>query len=153
MHKNAIKCNETLSKWCKNKHGASKIMDTLEMYQGCTRGRDRTARGRRARAGLMPGEEEEADLWARVVSEREKWRSVPVRLGGRLGRGPDFELGWFGSPGLFLLFFIFFSLFYFLISDLFQSFCFKLIQTSFWILLIFTAMFWTINKTSFQNKI
>jgi hypothetical protein len=34
MHKNAMKCNETLSKWCKNKHGASKIMDTFEMYQG-----------------------------------------------------------------------------------------------------------------------
>jgi hypothetical protein len=33
MHKKATKCNETLSKWCKNKHGASKIMDTLEMYQ------------------------------------------------------------------------------------------------------------------------
>jgi hypothetical protein len=30
MHKNATKCNETLSKWCKNKHGASKIIDTLE---------------------------------------------------------------------------------------------------------------------------
>jgi hypothetical protein len=25
MHKNATKCNETLSKWCKNKHGASKL--------------------------------------------------------------------------------------------------------------------------------
>jgi hypothetical protein len=24
MHKNATKCNETLNKWCKNKHGASK---------------------------------------------------------------------------------------------------------------------------------
>jgi hypothetical protein len=33
MHKNATKCNETLSKWCKNKHGASKIMVTLETYQ------------------------------------------------------------------------------------------------------------------------
>jgi hypothetical protein len=33
MHKNAMKCNKTLSKWCKNKHGASKIMDTLETYQ------------------------------------------------------------------------------------------------------------------------
>jgi hypothetical protein len=32
MHKNATKCNETPSKWCKNKHGASKIMDTLETY-------------------------------------------------------------------------------------------------------------------------
>jgi hypothetical protein len=33
MHKNTTKCNETLSKWCKNKHGASKIIDTFEMYQ------------------------------------------------------------------------------------------------------------------------
>jgi hypothetical protein len=29
MHKNATKCNKTQSKWCKNKHGASKIIDTL----------------------------------------------------------------------------------------------------------------------------
>jgi hypothetical protein len=29
MHKNATKCNETLIKWCKNKHGASKIIDSL----------------------------------------------------------------------------------------------------------------------------
>jgi hypothetical protein len=33
MHKSATKCNETFGKWCKNKHGASKIIDTLEMYQ------------------------------------------------------------------------------------------------------------------------
>jgi hypothetical protein len=33
MHKSATKCNETLGKWCKNKHGALKIMDTLETYQ------------------------------------------------------------------------------------------------------------------------
>jgi hypothetical protein len=33
MHKSATKCNETLGKWCKNKHGASKIMDALETYQ------------------------------------------------------------------------------------------------------------------------
>jgi hypothetical protein len=33
MHKSATKCNETLDKWCKNKHGASKIIDTLETYQ------------------------------------------------------------------------------------------------------------------------
>jgi hypothetical protein len=32
MHKNATKCNETLSKWCKNKHGASKIIDMFETY-------------------------------------------------------------------------------------------------------------------------
>jgi hypothetical protein len=33
MHKNATKSNKTLSKWCKNKHGASKIIDTFETYQ------------------------------------------------------------------------------------------------------------------------
>jgi hypothetical protein len=33
MHKLATKCNETLGKWCKNKHGTSKIVDTLETYQ------------------------------------------------------------------------------------------------------------------------
>jgi hypothetical protein len=33
MHKNATKCNETLRKWCKNKHGASKIIDTFDTYQ------------------------------------------------------------------------------------------------------------------------
>jgi hypothetical protein len=32
MHKNATKCNETIGKWCKNKHGASKIIDTFETY-------------------------------------------------------------------------------------------------------------------------
>jgi hypothetical protein len=36
MHKSATKCNETLGKWCKNKHGASKIMDTFETYQAPT---------------------------------------------------------------------------------------------------------------------
>jgi hypothetical protein len=29
MHKNATKCNKTQSKWCINKHGASKIIDTF----------------------------------------------------------------------------------------------------------------------------
>jgi hypothetical protein len=34
MHKNATKCIETIGKWCKNKHGASKIIDTFETYHG-----------------------------------------------------------------------------------------------------------------------
>jgi hypothetical protein len=38
MHKSATKCNETLGKWCKNKHGASKIIDTLETYQSADGG-------------------------------------------------------------------------------------------------------------------
>jgi hypothetical protein len=32
MHKSATKCNKTIGKWCKNKHGASKIIDTFETY-------------------------------------------------------------------------------------------------------------------------
>jgi hypothetical protein len=32
MHKNAMKCNKTQSKWCINKHGALKIIDTFETY-------------------------------------------------------------------------------------------------------------------------
>jgi hypothetical protein len=32
MHKNNTKCNKTQSKWCINKHGASKIIDTFETY-------------------------------------------------------------------------------------------------------------------------
>jgi hypothetical protein len=32
MHKSATKCNETICKWCKNKHGASKIIDMFETY-------------------------------------------------------------------------------------------------------------------------
>jgi hypothetical protein len=34
MHRNATKCNKTQRKWCINKHGASKIIDTFETYQG-----------------------------------------------------------------------------------------------------------------------
>jgi hypothetical protein len=39
MHKSATKCNETIGKWCKNKHGASKIMVTFETYQPPPRSR------------------------------------------------------------------------------------------------------------------
>jgi hypothetical protein len=33
MHKNAMKCKKAQSKWCVNKHEASKIIDTFETYQ------------------------------------------------------------------------------------------------------------------------
>jgi hypothetical protein len=32
-----MKCNETIGKWCKNKHGASKIIDTFETYHWGTK--------------------------------------------------------------------------------------------------------------------
>jgi hypothetical protein len=37
MHKSTTKCNETQGKWCKNKHGASKIIDTFETYQSAVK--------------------------------------------------------------------------------------------------------------------
>jgi hypothetical protein len=37
MHKSATKYNETVGKWCKNKHGASKIIDTFKTYQSLPR--------------------------------------------------------------------------------------------------------------------
>jgi hypothetical protein len=56
MHKNAMKCNETLSKWCKNKHGASKIIDMFETYHPCgTTGHDRHE-AMRYRLGVLVGE-------------------------------------------------------------------------------------------------
>jgi hypothetical protein len=36
MYKNATKCNKTIGKWCKNKHGASKIIDTFQTYHQAT---------------------------------------------------------------------------------------------------------------------
>jgi hypothetical protein len=39
MHKSATKCKETIGKWYKNKHGASKIKDTFETYQQARRSR------------------------------------------------------------------------------------------------------------------
>jgi hypothetical protein len=39
MHKNTTKCNKTQSKWCVNKHGASKIIDTFETYHHVLNGR------------------------------------------------------------------------------------------------------------------
>jgi hypothetical protein len=53
MHKNATKCNKKQSKWCINKHGASKIIDTLETYQRGAYGGEylRTELHLRARGG------------------------------------------------------------------------------------------------------
>jgi hypothetical protein len=45
MHKSATKCNETVGKWCKNKHGASKFIDTLETYQAALHKKDRIVGG------------------------------------------------------------------------------------------------------------
>jgi hypothetical protein len=47
-----MKCNKTLSKWCKNKHGASKIIDTFETYH---RHRRPISGDRSLCSGTLPG--------------------------------------------------------------------------------------------------
>jgi hypothetical protein len=53
MHKSATKCNETLSKWCKNKHGASKIIDTFDTYQSPSTKSNVSRRHRRHEIGRV----------------------------------------------------------------------------------------------------
>jgi hypothetical protein len=57
MHKNTTKCNKTLSKWCKNKHGASKIIDTFETYQIPSVPEERVKRNCSALSGQIPVEQ------------------------------------------------------------------------------------------------
>jgi hypothetical protein len=52
VYKSTTKCNETLGKWCKNKHGASKIIDTFETYQ-CV---EQPVSGFQGKIGGHPGE-------------------------------------------------------------------------------------------------
>jgi hypothetical protein len=74
MHKNATKCNKTLSKWCKNKHGASKIIDTFETYQG--------AEGSRSRDPFLPvrahGEGQGVELFAGYVVDGTNERGLTI---------------------------------------------------------------------------
>jgi hypothetical protein len=53
MHKNTTKCNETLRKWCKNKHGASKIMDMFETYQQAAGDSTEESQSRAMKTGIL----------------------------------------------------------------------------------------------------
>jgi hypothetical protein len=64
MHKNATKYNETLSKWCKNKHEASKIIDTFETYQ--------TAKRKKEKIHISTGE------WRIIMSAINHGTEVPA---------------------------------------------------------------------------
>jgi hypothetical protein len=81
MHKNATKCNETIGKWCKNKHGASKIIDTFETYQGAVA-------ARLSEEGVRPDwaarEDEHIHAgWRRELAEPRcpfvRWEKLPAR--------------------------------------------------------------------------
>jgi hypothetical protein len=71
-----MKCNETIGKWCKNKHGASKIIDTFETYHSI-RGEDGWNPTAGARMAVLQGGGE----WIRGG-----WPSAwCCRCGGRCG--------------------------------------------------------------------
>jgi hypothetical protein len=76
MHKNATKCNETLSKWCKNKHGASKIIDTFETYQW-----DYTDRQDSTRISPDELKEAEIDDNVRAITKLKKKSFMPKVFG------------------------------------------------------------------------
>jgi hypothetical protein len=59
-----MKCNETVGKWCKNKHGASKIIDTFETYQV---GEALLVVNQRARS-VIDSLQAEQEAWARVAA-------------------------------------------------------------------------------------
>jgi hypothetical protein len=74
MHKSVTKCNETIGKWCKNKHGASKIIDTFETYQG---GQERRLSDLESIIGAVASMCERKKMivflaWAPPVSDRTK---------------------------------------------------------------------------------
>jgi hypothetical protein len=82
MHKSATKCNETIDKWCKNKHGASKIIDTFETYQRTPRRRS-TSPARQGQSGSSsPGASLTGVTSGDEGDERRRNRQIPtVRRG------------------------------------------------------------------------
>jgi hypothetical protein len=80
MHKNSIKCNKTQSKWCKNKHGASKIIDTFETYHLREQFRQFDARLVRGFCGGVRGE---GAIYRRLRLGR---GARVLREGGEIGR-------------------------------------------------------------------
>jgi hypothetical protein len=95
MHKNAMKCNETLNKWCKNKHGASKIMDTFETYQCFL-------------SVFWLSTLHSINLWSCLPSSVFAWGQARYKLGG----------SWYGHfASLFCIIIYCYSLIYFIFKD------------------------------------
>jgi hypothetical protein len=74
MHKSATKYNEIFGKWCENKHGGPKIIDTLETYQGT-----RKSRSPNRRYGY---EDDEKEMGASCFTHRV--RTTPAPKGFKL---------------------------------------------------------------------
>jgi hypothetical protein len=75
MHKSATKCNKTIGKWCKNKHGASKIIDTFETYQRAAWEVEGAGAARRGRASAASS----AASGRGVVGDRKIGQPASVR--------------------------------------------------------------------------
>jgi hypothetical protein len=83
MHKNTTKCNKTQSKWCINKHGASKIIDTFETYH-----RSRRLESKKGDAGwafLLGNAEKKTELEATRV-EAAKMEALVTNVKRRMKR-------------------------------------------------------------------
>jgi hypothetical protein len=81
MHKSATKCNETIGKRCKNKHGASKIIDTLETYQpafSCRPKGDQPAPGCRLGVEEPKGGEIKEKVEGTGLRQASKWLMIMV---------------------------------------------------------------------------
>jgi hypothetical protein len=85
MHKSATKCNETLGKWCKNKHGASKIIDTLETYHYAKVGVDEIMTGFHDMELDIVGPEDERTL-GEVLGGVILWDKNYIKLPGSAPR-------------------------------------------------------------------
>jgi hypothetical protein len=77
MHKSATKCNKTIGKWCKNKHGASKIIDTFETYHH----RNKPSRShKRSNEALATGQSEPLPSWP--IQTRRHHLELPLQRPG-----------------------------------------------------------------------
>jgi hypothetical protein len=82
MHKNAMKYNKTQIKWCINKHGASKIIDTFEMYHHVASAAAVSASNSEAAMGETAGSPERwvwgRWFWRQARGRPERSRTRPV---------------------------------------------------------------------------
>jgi hypothetical protein len=104
MHKSATKCNEIIGKWYKNKHGASKIIDTLETYQ---QARPTTAHSATFDRGHVPSQASAMSAYPQTLSGSERSHSPffqpgALRTHARLRRKGTRELEKGNRPTLML---------------------------------------------------
>jgi hypothetical protein len=91
MHKSATKCNETIGKWCKNKHGASKIIDTLKTYHRASKATQHAGQEESTSVGTAPPVQPQAECLAEETGDPETI-TVPSLSKKRKQKGPMISL-------------------------------------------------------------